>query len=102
MKKLKTLKSLNSKGNNKRINIFLVEDTSDIKTRFFIVQTKTLVDFKTRKILTTENIYSVETFAVLSDLFKYCLNDSEVSNKLIYKELSKINSFHTKTSFQNG
>lgn len=97
MAKVETIKIINSKGVNKRINIFLVKE-DDAPSPFFIIQTKTLKDFKTRDILHTEMVYSVETFTVLSQLMSFILDDSEVKNKLILKELSDINTFKTRTN----
>ena len=88
---MKPLKQVIAKGKNKRINIFLIEDSKGNKA--FLVYTKTLVDFKTRNILSTSTSYSVETFAVLRDIFSSFLDDAEVKNKLIHKELSRIHKF---------
>tara|TARA_R110002049_G_scaffold224712_4_gene396531 strand:+ start:17400 stop:17702 length:303 start_codon:yes stop_codon:yes gene_type:complete len=97
MAKIETLKVIESKGVNKRIVIFLVTDTAD-NSKFFIVRTKTLKDFKTRNILKTEVVYSVETFAVLGDLMHTFLNNSEVKNKLILKQLNDIKPFKARTN----
>jgi hypothetical protein len=78
------MKAILAKSKNRRVEIFLLPE------KVFLVKTKRLVDFKTRKILITENVYSVQTFAVLRDLFALFLNDSEVKNKILLKELSEI------------
>jgi hypothetical protein len=78
------MKAILAKSKNRRIEIFLLPE------KVFLVKTKRLVDFKTRKILITENIYSVQTFTLLRDLFALFLNDSEVKNKILLKELSEI------------
>jgi hypothetical protein len=78
------MKAMLAKSKNRRVEIFLLPE------KVFVVKTKRLVDFKTRKILITENVYSVQTFAVLRDLFALFLNDSEVKNKILLKELSEI------------
>jgi hypothetical protein len=78
------MKAMLAKSKNRRIEIFLLPE------KVFLVKTKRLVDFKTRKILITENIYSVQTFTLLRDLFALFLNDSEVKNKILLKELSEI------------
>jgi hypothetical protein len=78
------MKAILAKSKNRRIEIFLLPEKA------FFVKTKKLVDFKTRKILITENIYSVQTFTLLRDLFALFLNDSEVKNKILLKELSEI------------
>src|SRR5690606_19782575 len=96
--KLKVLHQIRTKGNNKRINVTLVE--SDIVDKFFIVRTKTLVSFKERNILKTETLYSVETFAVLKDLFVAFLDHGEIKNKLILKELNNMNTFKADSTFK--
>jgi hypothetical protein len=78
------MKAILAKSKNRRIEIFLLPE------KVFLVKTKRLVDFKTRRILITENIYSVQTFTLLRDLFALFLNDSEVKNKILLKELSEI------------
>jgi hypothetical protein len=78
------MKAILAKSKNRRIEIFLLPE------KVFLVKTKRLVDFKTRRIVITENIYSVQTFTLLRDLFALFLNDSEVKNKILLKELSEI------------
>jgi hypothetical protein len=78
------MKAILAKSKNRRIEIFLLPE------KVFVVKTKRLVDFKTRKILITENVYSVQTFVLLRDLFALFLNDSEVKNKTLLKELNEI------------
>ena len=94
--KNKVLKFIEAKGKNKRINIYLLEDEEGSKA--FAVHTKTLINFKTREILNSDTLYSVETFAALGDLFSYFLDDSEVKNKLILKQLDNITKFNAKTN----
>jgi len=88
MKKENVLKHYLAKGNNRRIVCILVD--CPVNGKYFRVKTKRLIDFKQRKISETDNIYSVETFAVMFGMFDKMLNDSEVKNKLILKELNKI------------
>lgn len=76
------------KGNNKRIIVTYFHENKS-----FIVATKTLIDRKERRILTTENIYSVETFFVIHELMGSFLNDSSFFNKHLHKEVAKINEF---------
>ena len=59
----------------------------------FIVHTRTLIDFKKREILQTDNIYSVETFFALSQAFSMFTDNNEISNKILNLELSKCNRF---------
>ena len=94
----KQLKYISLKGKNKRIQAGLFLDEKE-GTHFFIVNTKTLVDFKNRNILTTSNIFSVETFAVLSEVFDKFMNDSEIKNKIIHNELSRTEKFKGVSNF---
>jgi len=94
--KIETIKYVSLKGNNKRIKIGLIRKG---KEYFFIQETRTLVDFKTRKIVRTDNIYSVETFAVLSDVFSKFMDNSEIKNKILNAELSKITKFKGFSNF---
>lgn len=96
--KIKCIKHVNVKGNNKRINVGLFYNFEK-KNHFFIVSTKTLVDCEKRSILSTQNIYSVETFAVLADVFSRFLDNSEISNKILNVEISKIEKFTGTSNF---
>lgn len=93
---MKTLKYISLKGNNKRIKVGLVEQDGGY---FFIQETRTLIDRKKRQIVETNNIYSVETFALLKDVFYKFLEDSEISNKILHLELSKIVKFTGTSNF---
>jgi hypothetical protein len=93
---MKVLKYVSLKGNNKRIKVGLLENDGDL---VFIQETRTLTDFKTRTIVRTNNIYSVETFAVLFDVFSSFMQNSEIKNKILHKELSKIKKFKGISNF---
>lgn len=67
------------------------------KSHFIVMGTKTLKDFKTRQILKTENVYSVETFVVLKDMMKHLLGDSEVKNKILLREIKAMGEFTGQT-----
>ena len=94
----KVLHILKAKGKNKRIDIVLYD--FEEKGKMFRVVTKTLVDFKKREILSTDNGYSIETFAVLKDLFECFLENAEVKNKLLLKELADIQKFSAYSTFK--
>lgn len=96
--KVQLLKFVDVKGKNKRIHVALYLDLKD-KTHFFLQYTKTLVDFKKRKIIETNNVYSVETFSILYDVSKRFLNDSEIENKILNVELSKMQKFEGTSNF---
>ena len=82
---METLKYISAKGKNKRAAILLRKGSDG--GLFFTVHTRTLKDFKTRHVLKTDLVFSVETFSVLSDLMTAFLDDSEVKNKIISREL---------------
>ena len=89
--KNKVVHYLKAKGKNKRIDIVLYDFKEEGK--MFRVMTKTLISFKERRILETDNAYSIETFAVLSELFTHFLSNPEVKNKILLKELANIQKF---------
>jgi len=95
---VKCVKFISIKGNNKRIKVGLFYDKRQ-NNHFFIQSTRTLTDRKKRQILSTQNIYSVETFAVLNDVFSKFLNDSEIANKILNVELSKVIRFKGTSNF---
>jgi hypothetical protein len=89
------IKKIDVKGKNKRMFIFLFERPNN--DHFIVMGSKTLIDFKTRQILTTENVYSVETFVVLKDVMSILLENSEVKNKILLRELANVGKFKGKT-----
>ncbi len=98
MPKLKVLKYIHARGKNKRITMALMEE-EETGEKCFRMTTKILANFKTRNIISTDGIYSVETFAVMNSLMTALMDDPEVRNKLIHKELSKITPFNAQRNF---
>ena len=94
--KHKPIHQLKAKGNNKRIVIQIIE--YEDKTHAVAVHTKKLQDFKKRHIIRTDNLYSIETFALLKDMFSFILDKPEIKNKLLLKELDEINYFKVSTT----
>jgi hypothetical protein len=92
------LKSISVKGNNKRISVGLFLNKKE-NNHFFIVSTITLVDRLKRKKISTNNIYSVETMVVLNELVTKFFEDSEISNKILNIELSKVTKFKGRSNF---
>lgn len=90
--KQKCLKFIELKGKNKRICIYLIENKDGVRS--FSVHTKTLIDFKSRNILLTDTVYSVETFCAMANAFTYFIENSEVKNKILLKEISEITLFN--------
>lgn len=85
-----------TKGKNFRVEIGLME--SENGEKFFFVKTKRLQDFNSRIITTTENVYSVETFAVLAHVSNFFINHPIIQNKVLLKELSKLIPAKTETN----
>jgi len=93
---MEVIKYVSLKGNNKRIKIGLLEKDGQF---VFVQETRTLIDQKTRQIVRTDNVYSVETFAILKDVFSKFLEDPEIKNKILHRELSKIVKFKGTSNF---
>lgn len=93
---MKILEQLHAKGKNKRIIISLFED--DRGEKIIRVNTKTLIDFKSRHIVSLDNAFSIETFAVLTELSKWFIDHPKMKNNLILKELSKIKKFEASST----
>lgn len=73
---------ISSKGKNRRIDIILYKCK---KGEFvFRVITKCLISFKDRNITITDNIYTVESFILISELMELFIESPEV-NKLIHR-----------------
>ena len=96
--KVEVLHQMDAKGNNRRITIALLRDTSGLKA--FNVKTKRLISFKDRDILETENLYSMETFTVLRDMFNYFLNDPEIITEILHEEFDKIKQYSIATTLK--
>jgi len=85
--KTKQLKYIIVKGVNVRIEVRLIEVNKD---KIFTVSTRRLTDFKKRIINETCNVYSVETFWMLKEIFNLFSSHHEVKNKILLKEIAKI------------
>ena len=94
---MKTLHYCLGKGNNRRVQIWLLED--ELGEKVFSVRTKRLISRKDREIAETDTIYSVETFVIMRELFSYLLADEKI-DKLIKKEVSEIDSYEVHTTLQ--
>jgi len=80
METIKRIVLVKAKRPNRRIYIELIQEPD--KAPFAIVATKRLVDAKSRHILKTENVYSIETFMVLTDLFNEIVKTPEVTKAI--------------------
>ena len=85
MENIQRVKTIFLKGKNKRIGIELNYKEDD--GFFYLIHTKSLKDFRTRNILKTTTLYSVETFNVLfSAGMSEFVNDYLIQNKILINE----------------
>ena len=85
MENTQRIKTVFLKGKNKRIGIEL--NYKENEGFFYLIHTKSLKDFKTRNILKTTTIYSVETFNVIfSAGMSEFVNDDLLQNKILINE----------------
>lgn len=101
MENLEQIKFAYGKAKNKRIWIFLIYNKVENR-HFYILKTKTLADFSTRNILETNSTYSVETFQFLYEMIQLFTVNSELSNKKLNIELSKMNTIRVHTDLNNN
>ena len=94
----KALYGIISKGVNFRVEIGLMESESGDK--FFFVKTRRLIDFKTRNITEVQNVFSIETFAVMSHISNFFIEHPEIKNKVLLRELSSIKPAKTETNLK--
>ncbi|MFC4219034.1 hypothetical protein [Flagellimonas marina] len=86
--KIEVIKFLEARLPNKRISVYLLDINGE---KCFDVVTRTLVDFRTRNIIRTDNRYSVETFLVMSEMFDHFTSNPEITNKILVREVARIN-----------
>ena len=73
------------KSNNRRNYIYVIKERPDYY--YIKVETKRLTDKKERKIVKTVMTYSIDTFALLTDVFGH-LKESGYWNKNLHRFLS--------------
>lgn len=88
-KHIKPIEMLSAKLKNKRVFVYVLKDDRN-DTMAVRVFTKTLTDFRKRSIIKTDNLYSIETLAVLSDLFGMTLEGVSKTQKDFGSELNKV------------
>lgn len=101
MTDFKTIRYIKAKGNNKRIELYLLEPVKENPKKLFILRTTTLKDFNTRNILIVENAYSIETMKVIHDLLHEVFTDPVINNKILFKEVNAIKQFKAELFFNN-
>jgi hypothetical protein len=82
-------KFIEIKGKNYRVLVIL--DYTDKDNKTFVMQTKRLVDFKTRNIVRVNNIFGFETFAMIYEAMKAIFENETVQNKILINDFHKLN-----------
>lgn len=77
--KMQPIKIFLAKKRNRRLEILFCKQDDDY---VFLVKTKRLVDFKKRKITTTNIAYGIETFVALQELFGITIDDVDVAKRI--------------------
>lgn len=89
----KVIKVSSLRGKNTRISIVL-KYNKESDAHYYLVQSRRLTNIKLRQINKVETVYSVETFTVLMEVgFVEFLNDPLIRNKVLHREISKIDPF---------
>ena len=79
---MKPLKLIRTKFLNRRVEICIYDKNGEYSVRVF---TKRLIDFKERKISSSDTFYSLETFIGVASIFSLLLKD-DLFNELFYKK----------------
>lgn len=93
---MQVFKFIEGRSKNRRINIWALEEDGEV---CFVVETKRLVDFKTREILHTRTQLSFYTFKLLQEFMFFMVNDPEfkkVTNR--FNRQFEENQMHAKTN----
>jgi len=75
---MKCIYFFEGKSKNRRVNFYVVEDDNGFV--FFHIKTKRLVDFANRKITSTDNIYSYETFRSIYEMMSELMTNDGFRN----------------------
>ena len=68
---------IKTKSKNRRLNIFLIVEPNT-KEKIVILRNKRLLDRSSREIITTETLFTLESFVILSNVInQFVLNDLE-------------------------
>lgn len=87
-------KFIEIKGKNYRVLVVL--DYTDKDNKTFLMQTKRLIDFKTRNILRVNNVFGFETFAMVYEAMKAIFENETVQNKILINDFHKLNNAQEK------
>lgn len=66
---------LNAKSKNRRVQLFVFKSPDGVIC--YHIRTKRLVDFKTRYIIKTDNVYSYETFRIMLEVMNILFMNPE-------------------------
>ena len=81
-------KFIEIKGNNYRVLVLM--DYSDKENKTFLMQTRRLIDFKTRKIIRVDNVFGFETFVMIYECMKAIFENETVRNKILLNDFHKL------------
>ena len=79
---MKPLKLIRTKFLNRRVEVCIYDENGEYLIR---VYSKRLIDFKERKISSSDTIYSLETFIAIASINQMILQD-DFFNELFYKK----------------
>ena len=101
MAKVKQLKVANFKKQNKRIDLYVgtVDEGPDKGNTVFIIETKRLIDKKTRHIHTSSVSYGLETMTMLKSILDLLYEDPEF-NAAINRELGQLEKYGKTEKFK--
>jgi hypothetical protein len=93
----KVLCTYETKGNNRRVVVAIFEsENGDCAIQ---ILTKRLIDRKERKIISTNNVYGVETITVLHSLLHHLISENPLWNKKLHRQAPKPNSYKSNVLF---
>ncbi len=81
-------KFIEIKGNNYRVLVVL--DYTDKNNKTFLMQTRRLIDFKTRKISRVDNVFGFETFIMVYECMKSIFENETIRNKILLNDFYKL------------
>ena len=94
----KMIKFIGIKGKNKRI-VCSIYENQESKLKTFRLTTKRLECFKTRNIIKTDNLYTIETMYLIFHILTEYFTNTEILNKLLLRELNDIGEFKGEKNF---
>lgn len=98
---MKCLYFFEGKSKNRRVNFYVIEDKDGLV--FFHIKIKRLVDFASRQITSTDNIYSYATFRLIFEMMSQLMgnNGFKIHTKKYIDEM-KDDTMKVKTNVSNA